>query len=90
MEKKHYAYIMKCADGSYYCGYTTDPVRRENEHNSGTRTGAKCTRSRRPVKLAYYESFGTRSEAMKQECTLKKLSHRQKEELCKNFQNSEL
>lgn len=85
MEKKHYAYIMKCADGTFYCGYTTDPVRREAEHNGEGALGAKCTRSRRPVKLAYYEGFDTRSDAMKRESSLKKLSHKQKEELCAVF-----
>lgn len=88
MDKKHYAYIMKCADNTYYCGYTTDPVRREAEHNSDTGAGAKCTRSRRPVKLVYYESFDTRSLAMKREAALKKLSHKQKQELADSFSKS--
>ena len=83
--KKHYAYIMKCADGTFYCGYTTDPVRREAEHNSGTGLGAKCTRARRPVKLVYYESFDTRSEAMNREAALKKLSHSQKAQMSEAF-----
>lgn len=86
MEKKHYAYIMKCSDGTFYCGYTTDPVRREAEHNSNSGLGAKCTRSRRPVTLVYYESFDTRSEAMKRECALKKLSHKQKQDLSQEFE----
>ena len=83
MEKKHYAYIMKCADSTFYCGYTTDPARREKEHN-GIK-GAKCTRSRRPVVLVYFEEFSTRSDAMKREAALKKLSHKQKEELVNEF-----
>lgn len=85
MEKMHYAYMMKCADGKYYCGYTTDPVRREAEHNGTGAYGAKCTRARRPVRLVYYEVFSTRSEAMKREAALKKLSHSQKEELAEGF-----
>ena len=86
MEKKHYAYMVKCADGTFYCGYTTDPIRREAEHNGEGGNGAKCTRSRRPVKLVYCEEFETRSEAMKREAALKKMSHQRKEELsCENI-----
>ncbi len=48
-------------------------------HNSGR--GAKYTRSRRPVELVYYESFDTRGEAMSRECAIKKLDHKEKEEL---------
>lgn len=81
----HYAYMMKCADGKYYCGYTTDPVRREGEHNGVGGAGAKCTRARRPVKLVYYEGFDSRSEAMKREAALKKLSHKEKELLAEGF-----
>ena len=35
MNKKYYVYILKCADGTYYTGYTTDPKRRTQVHNSG-------------------------------------------------------
>lgn len=79
LEKKHYAYIVKCADGTFYCGYTTDPLRREKEHNGAK--GAKCTRSRRPVVLVYVEEFLSRSDAMKREAALKKLSHKQKQDI---------
>lgn len=75
----NYAYLLRCADGSYYAGWTTDPTRREAAHNSGR--GAKYTRSRRPVALVYTESFETRREAMSREAALKKLSHTQKETL---------
>ena len=55
MEKnqKNYVYILRCADGTYYTGFTTDPDRRLKVHNSGK--GAKYTRSRRPVELIYME-----------------------------------
>lgn len=79
----HYAYILQCADGTLYSGYTTDPVRREAAHNSGE--GAKYTRSRRPVKLVYYEAFGTKSEALKREAALKKLTRVQKLALIRDF-----
>ena len=68
--------MLLCADGTVYSGYTTDPVRRTAAHNSGR--GAKYTRSRRPVTLAYQECFGTKSEAMKREAALKKLGRAEK------------
>nr|WP_319489855.1 GIY-YIG nuclease family protein [uncultured Caproiciproducens sp.] len=73
---KHYAYMLRCADGTIYCGYTTDLFRRTAVHNSGR--GAKYTRSRLPVELVYEESFETKSEALKREGALKKLSHAKK------------
>ena len=79
----HYVYLLKCADGSFYCGYTTDPARRVKEHNESPR-GAKCTRSRRPVELVYTESFETKSEALSREYNLKKLNHSEKAELISN------
>ncbi len=72
----YFAYIMRCADGTLYTGYTDDIVRREAVHNSGR--GAKYTCSRLPVKMVYHESFATRSEAMKRECAIKRLSREQK------------
>ncbi len=75
----NYAYLLRCADGSFYAGWTTDPARREAAHNSGK--GAKYTRSRRPVALVYAEPFETRREAMSREAALKRLSHAQKETL---------
>lgn len=59
-----------------YCGYTTELARREQEHNQGI--GSKFTRSRRPVRMVYAESFSTKSEAMKRECEIKKLSRADK------------
>ena len=75
----HYAYIVECADGSYYCGYTTDLEKRIKTHNSGK--GAKYTRSRLPVSLVYYEEFDSKEEAMSREWHLKRLSHAQKAQL---------
>jgi len=83
----HYAYLMQCADGSFYGGYTTDPYRREKEHNSPK--AAKYTRARQPVQLAYYEEFSTRSEAMQREAALKKLSHEEKKALAESFVREE-
>ncbi len=74
--KNYYAYMLLCADGSIYSGYTTDPERRASVHNSGR--GAKYTRSRLPVRLLYSECFPTKSEALKREAALKRLSHDEK------------
>jgi len=73
---EHYAYMLRCADGTIYSGYTTDPYRRTAAHNS--RRGAKYTRSRLPVELVFAECFPTKSEALKREAALKKLSHAEK------------
>ena len=75
----HYVYLVRCRDGSYYCGYSTDPVRRAAVHNSGK--GAKYTRSRLPVELVYTEACPTREAALSREWHLKRLSHREKEAL---------
>ena len=79
MDKKHYVYILKCADGSFYAGYTTDPERRTKAHNSGK--GAKYTRARRPVELIYTETYGSKSEAESREYAIKQLTRREKEQL---------
>ena len=72
----HYTYILECADGTLYCGYTTDPTRREKEHNSGK--GAKYTAPRRPVKIVYTEEFETKQEAMRREWEIKQLTREKK------------
>ena len=75
----NYAYLVRCSDGSLYAGWTNDIEKRLQSHNAGT--GAKYTRARLPVTLAYLETFDTKSEAMKREAALKKLTHQQKEQL---------
>ena len=82
----YFAYIMRCADGTLYTGYTDDITRREAAHNSGR--GAKYTRSRLPVKMVYHESLATRSEAMKRECAIKRLSREQKLKLIADYSNT--
>lgn len=74
-----YAYIVECADGTLYSGWTNDLEKRIAAHNAGQ--GAKYTRSRRPVTLKYYEEFEDRSEALRRECALKRLSHAEKQAL---------
>ena len=71
-----YTYIVRCRDGTLYTGWTADLARRLAAHNAGT--GAKYTRSRRPVELAYWESFATKEEAMRREAAIKKLTRPEK------------
>ncbi len=74
-----YCYIIACADGTFYTGWTTDPARREREHNAGR--GARYTRSRLPVRLVYMEECPDQVAAMKRERAIKALSHSRKEKL---------
>ncbi|RCU47234.1 GIY-YIG nuclease family protein [Haloplanus salinus] len=75
----HYVYVLECADGTYYTGYTTDVERRVAEHDAGE--GAKYTRGRTPVELVHVEEYDTRSAAMSREHAIKSLARRQKERL---------
>ena len=68
----HVVYIMQCADGSLYCGYTNDIAHRVHAHNSGQ--GAKYTRGRTPVHPVYIRAFETKEAAMKEEWRIKQLS----------------
>ena len=61
-EDMNYTYILKCSDETLYTGWTNDLEKRINAHNAGK--GAKYTKNRRPVELAYYEEFATKEEAM--------------------------
>lgn len=67
----YYVYLLRCADGTYYTGYTTDVSRRVAEHNAGR--GARYTRGRRPVQLVYVEQWPSRSLALKREAALRRL-----------------
>ena len=60
-------YLLECADGTLYCGTTTDIDRRLRQHNGELSGGARYTQSRRPVRLAAYAECGSRSEALKLE-----------------------
>lgn len=72
----NYTYIVRCADGSLYTGWTNDLKKRLAAHNVGT--GAKYTKSRRPVELCYFEAFDTKEEAMRREAAIKGLTRAQK------------
>lgn len=77
-----YAYVVQCADGTLYTGWTTDLSKRIDVHNLGR--GAKYTRVRRPVKLVASWSFESKNEAMRMEYQIKQLSKRKKQELIRN------
>ena len=75
----NYVYLLRCADGSLYCGWTTDLEARVKAHNSGR--GSKCTRARLPVTLVYHETYVDRHEALSREWHIKRLSRAEKERL---------
>ncbi len=86
---ENYTYLLQCADGTLYCGWTNNLDRRLAAHNAGT--AAKYTRTRRPVTLVYYERFATKQEAMSREFHIKRLRRREKLRLIKGSnQNSNL
>lgn len=74
-----HVYILRCADGTYYTGWTSDVTRRVAAHNAGR--GGRYTRMRRPVTLVYQEEAADRSSAMKREAGIKRYSREQKERL---------
>ena len=75
----NYTYILKCADGTLYCGWTNDLEKRVKAHNEGK--GAKYTRGRGPVMLRYTEECADRSSALQREIQVKRLTRHQKEYL---------
>jgi len=81
--RMNYVYLLRCRDGSLYCGWTTDLSARLLAHNEGR--GAKYTRSRRPVELVYYEEFEDRHAALSREWHIKQLSREEKLALCAAF-----
>ena len=72
-------YLLRCADGTLYCGWSTDPERRLRQHQAGT--ASRYTRTRRPVELVYTREFETRSEAMREEIRIKRLPRAEKSAL---------
>ena len=83
---KHHVYIVICSDKTLYTGYSTDVYKRIEKHNKGQ--GAKYTKNRRPVVVVYIESFDTKSEAMKREYQIKKLSRKEKIKLTYEYKSS--
>ncbi len=76
---RYVVYIVKCADWTLYTGSTNDVVRRAAAHNEGT--GAKYTRGRLPVRLVYVEKCTDKSDALKREAALKRMSRTGKQRL---------
>lgn len=83
-----YIYMVRCNDDSLYSGYTTDIEKRLQTHNSGN--GAKYTRSRLPVTLAYCQQLPDISSAMRQEVFLKQLPRKKKQLICENWAAEQL
>ena len=80
----NYTYLLRCADGTLYCGWTNHLKKRVEAHNAGK--GAKYTKSRRPVILVYYEEYETKSEALRREAAIKKLSRQEKLRMIRQFE----
>ena len=72
-------YLLRCVDGTLYCGWTNNMEKRLAAHNAGT--GSRYTASRRPVALAYLEPCETRQEAMRREAAIKRMTRREKLEM---------
>ena len=81
MEKKDCVYILECNDGTLYTGWTNDIDKRFKAHNDGK--GAKYTKGRRPLKLVYLEELETKSDALKRENKIKKMTKDKKRQLIK-------
>lgn len=83
-----FVYILSCRGGSYYAGITRGLKKRISEHNLGVKTSIQ--KSRRPIKLVYWEEFETRKEAAKKEKEIKGWRREKKEELIKSFHKNSL
>ena len=82
-----HVYLLRCSDNSLYCGISNNVKRRLKAHQAGK--GAKYTRGRLPVKLVYVSGVCSKSEALKNEIRIKKLSKKEKEDLSRTwFSNS--
>ncbi len=84
----NFTYILRCADGTFYTGWTNDLERRLKSHNDGT--ASKYTRVRRPVELAYCEEHDTKQEAMKREWAIKQMTRAQKEQIIEKKEEIEI
>ena len=72
----YYCYMVRCANDAFYTGWTTDPLRRVQEHNAGR--GARYTRMHGPVALVYVEEVADHSAALKREAQIKRYTHQRK------------
>ena len=76
----NYTYIVRCADGTLYTGWTNSLQKRMKAHNEG-KYGAKYTKTKRPGTLVYYVGFSTKEEAMRREYQIKQFTRHRKLEL---------
>ncbi|MCI9058330.1 MAG: GIY-YIG nuclease family protein [Lachnospiraceae bacterium] len=83
-EKQNITYILRCSDGTLYTGWTNHLDKRVKDHNAGR--GARYTRGRGPVELAYQEMHDTKQEAMQREAQIKKMTRKEKEKLIEAYQ----
>lgn len=79
--KKWFVYLIKCIDGSFYTGFTSDVERRFREHRH--RKGGKYTKLHKPIKVFYTEEFLTKKEAINREKQIKGWTRLKKENLLK-------
>ncbi len=80
---QHYVYILHCADGTLYTGWTVDLQKRVAAHNAGK--GAKYTKSRCPVELVYYECWADKSSALRREYQIKQMARTEKWNLIRHI-----
>ena len=81
-----FVYLLRCADGTFYCGYARDPHARLLVHNRGR--GAKYTSGRRPVRLVYVEACESVGAALRREHQIKCLPRPEKQALVRQFRKS--
>ena len=86
MNEDSFVYILKCKDNTYYTGWTNDIDKRLKAHNKGV--ASKYTRGRIPVKLVYLERLDNKSEGLRREASIKKITRSENEELIRNYQHS--
>lgn len=79
-------YMLRCKDGSFYTGITSDLTQRLQAHQNGT--ASRYTRSRLPVKLVFLESAANRSAATRRELMIKRMRREQKESLMRPPENA--
>ena len=71
MSGQAFVYLLRCADGSLYCGWSTDPERRLRQHQRGV--ASRYTNTRLPVELVWTRRCEDRSDALRQEAAIKRL-----------------
>lgn len=79
----YYTYILLTENNTLYCGYTDNVEKRFQKHVSGK--GAKYTRANKPIKIVYQHAYKTKSEAMKEEARIKRLTKKDKLKLIAQY-----